>query len=81
MVWQTERRITNEILGMKGLGSWELKKKTTTTTTTKEAQDFKTNSPCQHLRKCLKNMHSDVRVWGVNGTCIVYILTFCILFL
>ena len=56
-------------------------KTTTTITTTKEAQDFKTNSPCQHLRKCLKNMHSDVRVWGVNGTCIVYILTFCILFL
>ena len=48
---------------------------------TKEAQDFKKNSPCQHLRKCLKNMHSDVRVWGVNGTCIVYILTFCFLFL
>ena len=32
----------------------------------KEPFDWQTNSPCQHLRKCIKssveNMHTDVRV-------------------
>lgn len=33
---------------------------------TKDALDCSTNSPCQHLRKCIEkgteNMHTDVRI-------------------
>ena len=36
----------------------------------KEALDYKTNSPCQQLRKCIKNrienIHADVRVFKVR---------------
>ena len=36
----------------------------------KEALDYETNSPCQQLRKCIKNrienIHADVRVFKVR---------------
>ena len=36
----------------------------------KEVFDWQTNSPCQHLRRCIKNsmenMHTDVRVLRVK---------------
>ena len=40
---------------------------------TEEALDCYTNSPCQHLRKCMENsmenMHTDVRL-KVNNQCL-----------
>ena len=39
---------------------------------TKEALDCSTNSPCQHLRKCIENgmerMHTDARVQRIKAT-------------
>ena len=48
---------------------------------TQKALDCWSNSPCQHLRKCiensLENMHTDVRVWRVNSPRSVFVFFSC----
>ena len=82
VIWQTVRRIASEILGVKGLipesdehlispfnitPQSNIKVMTIKEMTiNEEPLDFQTNSPCQHIKKCMKNsmeiIHTDVRV-------------------